>query len=301
MRRLGNASGVALRSCSALHFVLGLTISLLIVVELMPFDFTVSREEIAAKYAENKIRLIPFADLAAEGGAAALSGKMLIKAFCYGPLGFLLALGRDPRRAIRWGWSCGSWLGSRFPRGVAPTVRVHSHLRYDRYHSRSDGSGPGDGTSGICFVDCWHRGLSDGRKCNGYRPDWLFPLAWSRICWLARRDSVFSLESSSISRRTQHGFRADSHVFPLHGLRRFSWLPVVDYYWGNKYNALDQFFRKAFSFMPFGVLVALGQRQLYQAGMVWTVLLSAFAIGAFHREWGRYFLAFLVARAAPIC
>src|SRR5207302_1770087 len=56
---------------------------------------------------------------------------------------------------------------------------------------------------------------------------------------------------------------------------RVVWLPLTEYYWGSKYNALDQFLRKMVSFLPLGVLFALRLRSLYQPGAVWPMLLVA--------------------------
>lgn len=65
--------------------------------------------------------------------------------------------------------------------------------------------------------------------------------------------------------------------------------PFVDYYWGSKYNALDQFVRKGVSFLPLGVLFALAGREIFATGRAYRVVAAAIAIGLVV-EAGRYFL-----------
>src|SRR5262249_33702757 len=73
------------------------------------------------------------------------------------------------------------------------------------------------------------------------------------------------------------------------GIRRMSWLPLVDYYWGSKYQALDQFLKKTLTFLPLGLLCALASQRLFRPraalAVVAVALLAALVIEA-----GRHFL-----------
>lgn len=68
-----------------------------------------------------------------------------------------------------------------------------------------------------------------------------------------------------------------------------SWLPLVEYYWESKYNALDQFLKKILSFLPLGVLAAFASRRLYSRRPVRPLLVAAFGVAAVI-EAGQYFL-----------
>ena len=85
-------------------------------------------------------------------------------------------------------------------------------------------------------------------------------------------------------------FAADSEEFPVYGLRRMTLAPFVDYYWGSKYNALDQFVRKGLSFLPAGALVALSARTIFQPGAARAAIGIALASSAVMQV-GRYFLS----------
>jgi len=84
-------------------------------------------------------------------------------------------------------------------------------------------------------------------------------------------------------------FTSDPEEFTTYGIRRMALAPFADYYFGSKYNALDQFFRKALSFAPLGVLTAVSSKELYPRNQPRRLLLAALAI-ALILEAGRYFL-----------
>jgi glycopeptide antibiotics resistance protein len=84
-------------------------------------------------------------------------------------------------------------------------------------------------------------------------------------------------------------FTADSEDLPLYGLRRMSLVPLADYYWGNKYQALDGFLRKSLSFVPLGVLWACAHRDPYRFRTTGSLVLVALLLAA-GIEFGRYFM-----------
>jgi VanZ family protein len=67
-----------------------------------------------------------------------------------------------------------------------------------------------------------------------------------------------------------------------------SWAPFVDYYWGSRYQALDQFARRSLSFAPLGVLLALAFGSRERRGLVITVG-AALLLGVIV-EFGQYFI-----------
>jgi VanZ family protein len=83
-------------------------------------------------------------------------------------------------------------------------------------------------------------------------------------------------------------FSKDVEGLPLIGIRRMALAPFVEYYWGSKYEALQQWALKAFTFVPLGILLTLGPR-----GKVlrtkWQVFGCALAIAGMI-QLGRYFL-----------
>jgi hypothetical protein len=81
--------------------------------------------------------------------------------------------------------------------------------------------------------------------------------------------------------------QSDEHI-ALFGLRRMSWAPFVDYYWGSRYQALDQFLWRTLSFAPLGVLVALAFGRWERRGG-FVAVLSGLVLAAVV-ECGKYFI-----------
>jgi hypothetical protein len=75
---------------------------------------------------------------------------------------------------------------------------------------------------------------------------------------------------------------------PLFGWRRMSWAPLVDYYWGSRYQALDQFLWRSVSFAPLGMVLAMAFGRRQHLGLVLT-LVSATLVAALV-EFGQYFI-----------
>lgn len=282
VRRLNAATGVA-----------GLAgrlwpgyLAVLAIVQLMPFDFAVSSAELAAKYHENKVWLVPFASHQSLGFAAILA-KLFVQTMCFAPLGFLRALAPD--RAMRGG---ASWPGVlAFGLLVTCLVEVLQLLVYSRVCDATDivtgtlAIGLGWCGGGL-FREYWQASLN--KPDLRLTPNWS-PTVWTvlTLAWLA---IVLYFHWNPFDFTTDPArFTGDSEEFAQHGLRRFSWFPFVDYYWGNKYNALDQFIKKSLAFMPLGALICLSRRKLFQPGMTWLVLAAALSCGIVV-EAGRYFL-----------
>ena len=80
---------------------------------------------------------------------------------------------------------------------------------------------------------------------------------------------------------------SDEHT-TLFGLRRMTWAPLVDYYWGSRFQALDQFLRRSLAFAPLGVLMAVAFGRRERLGAAITVL-TTLVLGTVI-EAGQYFI-----------
>jgi glycopeptide antibiotics resistance protein len=75
---------------------------------------------------------------------------------------------------------------------------------------------------------------------------------------------------------------------PVYGLRRMSWAPFVDYYWGSRYQALDQFVKRSLAAAPLGICLALAFGKREKRG-AWAAVLAAAVLGLVI-ETGQYFI-----------
>jgi VanZ family protein len=281
-RRLSSATGVA---GLAKRLWPGYLV-ILIATQLMPFDFTISAAELAVKAEEGKISLVPFA-VTIQRGIGDLIGKLFIHTLCFAPLGFLWVLATGRAATHRTNWLAVALLGV----GFAALVEVLQLFVYTRFFDTTDILLGGAAVTlgwwtGEAFSTRWHEALAKPEL--SVSPRWPLGVWLSLIAvWLGLvmyfNWSPFNFTSDPAA------FTGDSQRLPEHGMRRFALMPIVDYYWGNKYNALDQFLKKALSFAPLGVLITLSFRRLYQPGSAWRVLGLALA-AAVILEAGSYFL-----------
>jgi VanZ family protein len=278
LRRLGKVTTV---SGFAARLLPGYLVALL-VVQLMPFDFVVGYNELAVKYTEGKIRLIPWSSAQLAGWDAV--GKGALNLTCFLPVGFLQALAR--RRGVA------SVSQPILPWAALATPLLVELLQLFVYSRACDVA---DILTGMVGVYAGWRLGKIFRRADRARPTAIAPrdlyrgalvsllfLTWfAMVVYLFWRPFDFTTDPAQ--------FATDRHSFHLYGFRRLDLAPFADYYWGSKYNALDQFVRKALSFMPLGVLMALSIRDLYRRRAIAGMLLVAFAIAIF-LEAGRYFL-----------
>jgi VanZ family protein len=251
-------------------------LAILLIVELMPFDLVIGGTELRTKYLEGKIVLIPFAGRFDSASA----GKTALNIIAFVPMGLLSILAGTPshRSGDRLRWP-----------GIALAGPVLVEVLQLFVYSRAfDATDILTGMVGV-WGGWW---LAQPRQFR-VLAEWiaaprlgiLGPMAW--LVWLAVVIYVhwhpfdFTLDPSR--------FATDSEEFAVYGLRRMTLAPFVDYYWGSKYEALDQFVRKGMSFLPAGVLVALSAPAVFQPraarATVGIALMTAAAM-----QVGRYFL-----------
>ncbi len=257
---------------------------LLVVVQLMPFDFTVSAAELARKWDEGRIHLVPFESFLTQSPSQILI-KVLVQTACFAPLGALRAVGRGrPRPAA-----------SRKPAfvfGLAVTALVEL-LRVLVYSRVFDATDIVLGTAAVVigsqagelFRSFWNDFTAASQPPQDcFHPSTGIALG---VVWLA---TILFLHWSPFDFTTDPAdFGADSEQIIRHGLHRITWWPFADYYWGSKYNALDQFLRKSASFVPLGIIVAVFRGNWDRKKGARLTLLLAILTGMMI-EIGKYFL-----------
>jgi VanZ family protein len=269
----------AARSVPALaRLVLPGYLVLLVAVELMPFDLVLGASELVLKFEEGKIHMLPLHDLATP---AALLGKAVSNAACFFPVGLLAALGS--RRA----WGRREWRrAARLALALAAAVELGQLLVYSRFCDPTDIvigtaavlAGAWVGTRYPYLTDWAARGVGkrrwDGRVVAAALVAWSLLLVNWWPC-------DFTTDPTRFQREPDDGETT--------GLRHMYWLPLLDYCWGNKYQALDQFGRRLAGFRPLGVLAALWLRRTARPHAGWVVGVLAVALPV-AIETGKYFL-----------
>jgi VanZ family protein len=299
-RRVGNTTSEA----SLANRVLPAYLAGLLVVQLMPFDF-IGPAGVAAKFAEDKavydkaarlqaegryaealevarqakVRLVPFAGLYHTEAHDLLHTALNIAAFA--PLGLLRALGVRRRFA-----------GRRPPLpwvailAVPAGIEVLQLFVYSRYFDATDVlTGAAGVWAGWRLGRAWRRRLHTPGPAAA--PPGRFVTAALLLAWAAVVACSFWQPFDFTTDPTK--FVNEPDELPVHGLRRMTFAPFVDYYWGNKYNALVNFEQKALAFVPLGVILAWRQREVFRRGAATRVVVTAVVLAAV-LEAGRYFL-----------
>jgi glycopeptide antibiotics resistance protein len=263
-------------------------IVLLLIVHLMPFDFTVSIDELAVKYQEGKIWLVPFQHFV-DGGLLTMLLKTCTNMAAFFPLGFLKAFSCERRKAHL------PTMLFVLALGVPMLVEFLQLLVYSRVCDITDIL-----TGGAAVLMGWTSAdlLQANRRsagATGWQLSATEDSRWRRRSLLAGLmlawfGVVLYLNWSPFD------FTTDPARFPdgpdelsVWGLRHMSWLPLVDYYWGSKYQALDQFVRKSVSFIPLGILCALASARVFRPRSGSLVLSLALSV-ALVIETGRYLI-----------
>jgi glycopeptide antibiotics resistance protein len=286
IRRFWNARGLSGLATQFLPAYFGL----LLIVQLMPFDLTLGVDEIAQKYQEGKIGLLPFREMTA--GSIRPYFKALTNAACFLPLGALAAL--VPRSA---GWR---WTGV-FGFGLAVTgaVELLQLFVYSRHTLASDIV---TGTAAILLGwglarNFWAHSVPARAWISRPRVDRRgveVPVMWMLLfcVWLGAMFLInwqpFDFTTDPARFADTDGFLTDENT-SVYAWRRMAWAPLADYYWGSKYNAIDQFLQKSLSFAPLGIIMAFalrrGERPSGSPLVVFVALVVSLAIEA-----GQFFI-----------
>jgi VanZ family protein len=261
-------------------------VGLLLVIFLMPFDLVFSREEIATKFQEGRIELIPFGALAS-GGLEPLF-KLLLNFLAFVPVGALLGI--MPRRLRKNRLQVVTV-------GLAVPVSIRL-LQLFVYTRNFDVTNLLTGMV-ACWLGWWlvqeRRDWATARlpgfgNLQAVGDSWRQRVQrWGPAAWigLARVWTVvllvvfwqpfhFTTDPSAFGPADADLSDEDTSVV---GLRRLSWAPFVDYYWGSRYQTLDQIVWRTLAFASLGVLLApaWSSRERRGAGtaVLWALVLSA--------------------------
>jgi VanZ family protein len=277
LRRFGNHSNMAALS----KWQLPAYLVIVLVVQLMPFDFVISPDELAVKYREGKVHLVPFAG---PWDVDALV-KVLLNVACFLPLGFLLSFASG-RRQRRW---------SGLPLLALAVPAVVEFLQFFVYSRSCDATDIITGAAGV-WTGAWLAQALRARlarstatpsdRVGGTVATWAALLAgysawFGLLLYFSWRPFDFTADSPRLA--------DDVDAFSPQALGRLVLLPFVDYYWGSKYNALDQFIRKSLAFLPLGALMALSSRDVFPRRRIWLVVVVALFVGGIV-EVGRCYL-----------
>jgi VanZ family protein len=270
LRRLDGMTTVA----GLARWIIPAYVLALIVAYLMPFDFVFGRDEMAAKVAENKVWPLPFST----GRGPGMTAQAALHFGALVPLGIASALASRSRPSA-----------GRFGLGAVILVPVVVEFGKLFVYSRTfDSTNIVVGVAGVVLG--WRLVARTGpagaaRWAAAARSG---PLGVALgIAWLAA--VLFANWQPFDFTNDPARFVNDSPDLPQIGLRHMALAPFVDYYEGSKYHALDVFALKGLSFVPLGVLLAIGPQSIYRRGSGWIVLGVA-AVVAFGVEAGRYFL-----------
>ena len=268
---------------------------LLLIVELMPFDLMVGAGELAQKYREGRILLLPFQGVIA-GGIGPLA-KMLTNAACFFPLGVLAAL------IPRWTRGAGRSWREILPLGLAATALIEL-LQLFVYSRHYDATDIVTGTVAVLLGWRLIRDLQRlwllggvgwtyhriaGRGGPGKRrAAWvLLACGWfgalALVSW-----QPFDFTTDPARFVAADGLLTDENT-PISAWRRMAWAPLVDCYWGSKYSVIDQLVQKTLSFAPLGILMALGPCRGDRRGADLLVVLAALLLGL-AIEAGQFFI-----------
>lgn len=291
LRRFWQLKGLSGLAAQTLPLYLGL----ILVTSLMPFDVVLGRAELAEKFREGRVQLVPFGSLAPLDFHSVLNLLRPIPVFL--PVGALLALvprfaAWDGRTVLRVGL-----VGT----GLVQLLRVVIYTRY------SDVTNVLTGTAaillgwwlvhalrdpltaqrhGLVGVYAFSERLREG--LTGWGPGrWVFlALAWSVLLMILSWQP-FDFSTDPHRFLESDADQSDEHTAHF-GLRRMTWAPFVDYYWGSRYQALDQFVWRTLSFAPVGVLLALAFGRRERLGACAAILVGM-ALAAVV-EFGKYFV-----------
>jgi glycopeptide antibiotics resistance protein len=285
-RRIWGGKGLAELAVQALPvYLIGL-----LVVHLMPFDVIFSAAELEEKFRAGRIQLAPF-------GIVQPVWRLLANMLAFLPLGVLLALAPGGIRRD-WRWFLGVGLA------VTLGVELLQLMMMSRYCDMTDVV---TGTAAVLLGWQLVRKVQDAGTADSHGQHWV-ATTWNALRlrvfqagprpWLALAGAwavvliVVSWQPYHFSLNPTDFLESDPNLSDektaIFGLRRMSWAPLVDYYWGSRYQALDQFVKRSLSTAPLGICLALafGKREKWGA---LAAVLGAAVLGVIV-ETGQYFI-----------
>lgn len=209
------------------HLLLPFYVFVVLIVQTLPFDFTLSPVELYHKYKECRIHLLPFAASGVMGFE--LANKVFWNAALYAPVGFMLAhlpgrVGRNGARVLVLGLT------------VASVIELAQLLAFSRSFDSIDIL-----TGGTAVLAAWLFVRRFPRPLD--KPELrriLLAGCLAALVFMEWQPFRFSLSLSEARSR----------------LHQVSLLPFVDYLQGNYINSLDDGIHKILLFVPLGVLLA---------------------------------------------
>lgn len=202
----------------------------LVLVHVMPLDLTIRPAEIAWKYREGRIRLLP-------AGAAPVWPilRLAWDAAYFAPVGLLLS--QRPGGG-RWAWPGVLGLGLALAgliEGLQLFVVSRATIAFDIF-AGALAVLAGWGLGRVLRPALARRPAIRATALGALLVTWTIALAL--IHWWPYR---FSIDQAYLADR----------------LRRISWVPFEDYYWQAPYQAFEQALHKALLFAPVGVLLGI--------------------------------------------
>lgn len=251
-----------------------------VIVNGMPFDFVHAFDELERRLETGRVELLPFQHLILDRSAVE-SVSDLLNFASFVPVGLLLGI--IPRWAdqrirttvvIGIAWSVAIeclqlFVGSRYFKAtdiVLGSIAVWLAARWIRQFDGPLQRGFPLQPQGI---EVRFRRLRD-RLAGWGRGPWLVLLVVWMVVLL-----LLSWQPYEFHFRPSKFLRSDPDLSdedtPVYWLRRMSFFPLADYYYGSRYQTLDQFLRRGLSFLPLGVLGAILFPKRRRFGLVVTV------------------------------
>ncbi len=209
------------------HLLLPLYLFVLLIVQTLPFDFTLSPVEVYHKYKEGRVQLVPFT--ASTLGGFALADKYFWNAALFVPVGLLLA--HLPGRLSRSGA-----LVFLFGLAAAAAIEMAQLVALSRYFDSTDIL---TGSAAV-FVTWFVARRFTGQMERPALRAVLLVACLAALIFIEWQPFNFSMSLSQAGSR----------------LHEVSLLPFLDYLRGNYLNSLDDGIHKVLLFAPLGVLLA---------------------------------------------
>jgi glycopeptide antibiotics resistance protein len=234
------------QSANQLTWILQLYCLGLLIYSVLPLDLTISLSEIARKYRDGKIQILPFADWE----FSLLSAyQLFLDAIVFLPVGMLAATWntslREPVRPI-WKAVC---LAGLFP----AAIECAQILVFTRHSSVSDV------VIGMLGAAAGAWGISKLYGQQGTAPmpqrssSWFMGWVLAGLCYVA---ILFVVFCAPLDHRITSAEELKERYFS------FYQIPFARLYWGSEFNATGQVLRKTLFFAPLGILSCLAVNAL---------------------------------------